>query len=145
MGKISWGRVFLGGLVAAVVWWVAEGIVHGVLLAADWDAAMVALGRTQEQMQAGMAHFMMLVTAWCVITGILGVWIYAAIRPRFGAGPKTAVIAGIALWCGVYLLPSIVDLAQQLWPAKLTCIPLITSFFESILATLAGAWLYRET
>ena len=41
--------------------------------------------------------------------GIAAVWLYAAIRPRYGAGPRTAVIAGLAvwvmadLWSGIYL------------------------------------------
>ena len=25
-------------------------------------------------------------------------WLYAAIRPRYGPGPKTAALAGLALW-----------------------------------------------
>jgi hypothetical protein len=25
-------------------------------------------------------------------------WLYAAIRPRYGPGPKTAAVAGFALW-----------------------------------------------
>jgi hypothetical protein len=141
MGKISWGRVLLGGLVAGVVWWICEGTVEGMILGADWNAAMLALGRSQAEQQAGMGQFMMYVTAWCVLAGILGVWTYAAIRPRFGAGPKTALIAGIALWCGVYLAPSLFNFGMHLWPAKLTCVPLTAAFFESMLATLAGAWL----
>jgi hypothetical protein len=144
MGKISWGRVLLGGLVAAIVWWICEGIVEGMILGADWNAAMLALGRSQAEQQAGMGRFMMYVTAWCILAGILGVWTYAAIRPRFGAGAKTAVIAGIALWCGIYLGPSILHWAMRLWPAKLTCVPLTAGFFESMLATVAGAWLYKE-
>jgi xanthosine utilization system XapX-like protein len=145
MGKISWGRVLLGGIVAGVVWWILEGIVHGMILGADWEAAMVALGRSIEQQRAGTGRFMMYVTVWSLLAGILGVWIYAAIRPRFGAGPKTAVIAGVTLWCGIYLMPSLVDWAMHLWPAKLVCIPFTTSFFEAILATLAGARLYKES
>jgi len=30
-----------------------------------------------------------------IITGILFVWVYASIRPRFGPGVNTAVIAGL--------------------------------------------------
>ena len=41
---------------------------------------------------------------WIVIDflfGILIVWTYAAMRPRFGPGPKTALIAGITLYLAV--------------------------------------------
>jgi len=136
--------VFLGGLVAGVLWWIFEGLVHGMMLGQDWMAAMTALGKTKEQMEAGHIHFMALVTLWSLLAGILGVWLYAAIRPRFGPGPKTAVIAGVALWMAVYLLPSLINFAMTLWPTRLTCIPLATSFFESIIATMVGGWLYRE-
>jgi hypothetical protein len=144
MGKIAWGRVIGGGILAAFVWWVLEFVVHGVVLAAEWDAAMMALGKTPEQMQAGVAAFMVYITLWCVVAGILGVWIYAAIRPRFGAGPKTAVKAGIALWAGVYLTAALFHLGLDLWPANLTWLSLATSFVESILATVVGAWVYKE-
>ncbi len=144
MGKISLGRVILGGIVAAFIWWVLEFLVHGVVLGAEWEAAMIALGRSAEQQRANMGNFMMIVTVWCVIAGTLGVWMYAAIRPRFGKGPKTAAIAGVALWAALYLEPSLVDRAMGLWPANLTILPAVTSLLESIIATLVGSWLYKE-
>ena len=36
------------------------------------------------------------------LLGIVTVWLYAAIRPRFGAGAKTAVIAGLFVWFFAY-------------------------------------------
>jgi len=33
-----------------------------------------------------------------VVAGIWALWLYAAIRPRYGAGPKTAAIAGFSWW-----------------------------------------------
>ena len=38
--------------------------------------------------------------------GIAVIWIYAAIRPRFGAGMSTAVRAGLASWLSASLLPN---------------------------------------
>jgi hypothetical protein len=37
------------------------------------------------------------------LCGIALVWLYASIRPRYGPGPKTAVIGGIALWLITHL------------------------------------------
>ena len=41
--------------------------------------------------------------AWGFLVGIFAVWLYAAIRPRYGAGPKTALCAGAAVWGIGYL------------------------------------------
>jgi hypothetical protein len=40
-----------------------------------------------------------------LVLGILLVWTYAAIRPRFGPGVKTAVIAAVLFWilAGIFL------------------------------------------
>jgi len=45
MGKINWVRVLLGGLVAGLVINIFEYVTNGVVLAANWNAAMKALGR----------------------------------------------------------------------------------------------------
>jgi hypothetical protein len=77
--------------------------------------------------------------------GVMALWTYAAIRPRFGPGPRTAVVAGLAVWAlsyfyaGVYVYAGIVIL-----PMKLTWLPVAWSLVEVPLATLVGAWLYKE-
>ena len=80
------------------------------------------------------------------LLGIAGVWLYAAIRPRFGAGPRTALLAGGALWVmahlwsGVYLgsgYPGII-------PLRLAWLPVGWGFVEAIVAVVAGAWLYNK-
>jgi hypothetical protein len=35
---------------------------------------------------------------WGFLVGIFAVWLYAAIRPRYGDGPKTALCAGAVVW-----------------------------------------------
>jgi hypothetical protein len=91
MGKINWARVFLGGVLAGVIINVFEIAWSGFVLAKQWHAAMSALG-----------HPLPSAAIWIFALealgmGIAAVWLYAAIRPRFGAGLKTAVAAGLAL------------------------------------------------
>ena len=38
MSKISWARVFLGGLLAGVIINIFEFVTNGVFLAAEWEA-----------------------------------------------------------------------------------------------------------
>ena len=40
MGRINWGRVFVGGLVGGLIINLFECLTNGVVLAANWDAAM---------------------------------------------------------------------------------------------------------
>ncbi len=102
MGKINLGRVILGGIAAGIVADALGYLVDGVLLAPRWADGMAKLGRF------GFSQNMWL---WFDLLGIIGgivmIWIYAAIRPRLGAGVKTAVYAGVVVWMIGTLLPNV--------------------------------------
>ena len=138
MGKINWTRVILGGLVAGVIINIFEYFLNGVVLARDMEAAITALGR-----QMG-GRALLMFTVWGFLVGIFAVWLYTAIRPRYGAGPKTAACAGAAVWGLGYLLASVTPFALDLFPRRLMAIGLAVGLVEVIAGTLAGAWLYRE-
>jgi hypothetical protein len=138
MGRINWTRVILGGLVAGVIINIFEFVLNGVVLAKDMEAAIRALGR---QMGGGqLAMFFV----WGFLVGIFAIWLYAAIRPRYGAGWKTALCAGSAVWGLGYLLSSVTPVALNLFPSRLMAVGLTVGLVEVLAATLAGAWLYRE-
>ena len=140
MGKINMGRVILGGIVAGIVSDILGSLVDGWLLAPRWAGAMASLGRpafTTNQ----IVDFNLL----GIVTGIALIWIYAAIRPRFGAGPATAVLAGIAVFIIGYLIPNLGFMwVQYLFPHHLTLYTTIGNFFETVAGALAGAALYKE-
>ena len=138
MGKINWTRVILGGLVAGVIINIFEYVLNGVVLAKDMEAAITALGRQM----SGSALLMF--SVWGILVGIFAVWLYAAIRPRYGAGSKTAACAGAAVWGLGYLLASVTPVALHIFPRHLMAIGLAVGLVEVIAGTLAGAWLYRE-
>jgi hypothetical protein len=138
MGKINWPRVVLGGLVAGVIINISEFVLNGVVLATDMEAAISALGR-----QVGGRELAMF-TVWGFLVGIFALWLYAAIRPRYGAGPKTALCAGSAVWGLGYFLASVTPIALNLFPGRLMAIGLAVGFIEVLVGTIVGAWLYRE-
>lgn len=139
MAKINKGRVVLGGLLAGVVLNVCEFVLNKLVLGGQWEEAMKALNLAQPCVCAvyGFVVLMFLV-------GIFTVWLYAAIRPRYGAGPKTAVCAGLAVWIIYYLLGFGSSLLFGIFPAKLVLTSIIWGVVEMILAALAGAWPYKE-
>ena len=138
MGKINWNRVILGGLVAGVIINIFEFALHGAVLAKDMDAAVRALGR-----EVGGRELLMFL-AWGFLVGIFAVWLYAAIRPRYGAGPKTALCAGAAVWGLGYLLASAMPIALHIFPRHIMAIGLAVGLVEVLVGSVAGAWLYRE-
>ena len=139
MGKINTGRVIVGGLLAGLVINAGEFVLNGVILAKDWEEAMKALNKEPIAMQA-IAIFL----AVGFLTGIVAVWVYAAIRPRFGASAKTAVCAGLVVWTLGSLFVSIGQAPLGLFPRRLLVIGVVWSLVETILATVAGASLYKE-
>src|SRR2546425_13360836 len=114
MGRINWGRVVMGGFLAGLVLNVVDFLVYGVWLKTDYAAAMQALGKP-----GSMDNLIPLFVVLDFVYGIGLLWLYAAIRPRFGAGPKTAVIAGVALWFFVFLLHAIGEAPMGLFPSRL--------------------------
>jgi hypothetical protein len=80
-----------------------------------------------------------------LVYGILVVGLYALIRPRYGAGPKSAVYAGLGAWAIGVLLPnaSLIG-AAGLFPSSLTAMTTAAAIVESVAAALAGAALYKE-
>jgi hypothetical protein len=139
MGKINLGRVILGGLLAGLVINISEFVLNTYVVGADMDAAMKAMNRPPIDQQ---------MIIWFAVAGfalgILAVWLYAAIRPRFGPGVKTAVIAALAVYCLAYVYPSVFVGVMQLFPARAMIVSLCWGLPEIIIASIAGAWLYTE-
>ncbi len=139
MSRINLTRVILGGLLAGVILSIGEFVVNELFLGDQWAAAMEALNLAPP---SGIA--VALYVIWSLILGIAIVWIYAAIRPRFGPGPKTAVIAGLAVWFFVWFMGFGSTLINDMFPGSLVLIAVVWGLIETIAAALAGGWLYRE-
>jgi hypothetical protein len=140
MGKINVGRWLLGGIVAGILVDVSETILNAVVLKGQWDAAMKALGRPMTESGGAMVVWM----AWGLVYGLACVWLYAAIRPRFGPGAGTALKAGLAAWLLADLLSSVGMGNMGILPSGLLTTSAIWSLVETLVVTTVGAWIYRE-
>ena len=96
---INWKGVLTGGTAAAVVIFLLE-FPLGLLVGEQ------AIARFEE---LGLNVRANLVTSaiWSLLSGYVCVWLYSAIRPRFGPGLKTAIVAGLVVWFLAVLGPSI--------------------------------------
>jgi hypothetical protein len=141
MGKINMSRVIIGGVVAGLIADVLGYLVDGILLARQWADGMKALGH---------ANFSSNQWIWFnllgLVSGIVLIWIYAAIRPRFGAGPKTAVFAGLAVWVIGSLLPNLGFMwVGGLYSHQLTVMTTLGALVEIVVGAIGGAALYQES
>ena len=140
MGKINLGRVILGGLVAGVIINVVEGVMNGVILQPQWSAAAKAIGRSATMSTKQIVAF----NVWGFAAGIIAVWLYAAMRPRFGAGPRTAITAGAAVWLLAYAMANAMMAFLHLFPLGLLVTVTAVGLVEVLIAATAGAYFYRE-
>ena len=141
MAQINWGRLFLGSLVAAIIMFLTDGFIHERLFGADWNAVYEGLRATMpEPHGTSMAYF----AVYELGRGFTAMMFYVLMRPFFGAGPKTAVLAGIVGWIAFSLTApaQFIPLgffSNALW-LKVGAIHLVIS----IVATIAGAALYKD-
>lgn len=140
MGQINIGRVVTGGLLAGLVINVGESILNLAIIAEDAAAAMEALGLPPIGGSAAMVF-----VVFGFLIGIATVWLYAAVRPRFGPGPKTALLVGVVVWALVWLWPSVGDGMINLAPPRLLMTAVVWQLVEMALAALLGASIYKET
>lgn len=134
----------LGGTVAGAAFNAFEFVLHGRLLGAAWTSAMLGLGRTPAEIAASRATSMPLLVLWAFLVCWFGVWLYASIRPRFGAGPRTAIIAGIATWLAVTLMAALEGSAFGFYPRSLVMAWIAGELIGIVVCVVIGAWFYRE-
>jgi hypothetical protein len=139
---INVSKVIIGGFVAGIVMNVIGGGVQGMLLGPRMEAEMVAVAPTLQGKGMGPTTIAARVATQFVV-GFLLVWIYAAIRPRFGPGFKTATYAAIVIWvCGFvfYLDWLYLGMMTTATYAIVSAVMLVTL----IAAAAAGGVLYKE-
>ena len=141
MAGINMGRVIGGGLVAGLVMNVIDVVTNGVILGAQWEQETRRFGidmssGAQSQSVAGWVIFDFL-------CGITLLWLYAAIRPRYGPGPKTAVCAGLALWF-ITRLAFAAWWFTGLYSFGVVASSAVGGLLSAVAGGLAGAALYRE-
>ncbi len=139
MGKINIGRVLLGGLVAGIVLNIGEYILNDKVFGAQMKEYLA-----KHNFPTPGGNAIAIAVAMTFVLGIVIVLGYAAIRPRFGAGPKTAIVAALFAWFGVYVYPNILGAAFGFVPINILPIALVWGLVEYNLAAIIGGWLYQE-
>ena len=121
MGGINFAGVMKGGLAAALIMNISQYLLR-MMVGANTATPIAAL---------------MLMTS---ALGIAMVWLYAAIRPRFGPGPKTAICAGLTVWALSYVFPAIFGGAS----IGTVVVTIAWTGVEMLIASSVGGYLYHE-
>jgi hypothetical protein len=140
LGKINLVRLILAGLVAGLISDAVAYLVDGVILAERWADGMAFLNHSQFSATQWISFNVL-----GLVAGFIAVWIYAAIRPRFGAGPLTAAYAAFAVWILTSLIPNLEFMwILKLFDHHLTIFTTLGALAEILLGTILGAALYNE-
>ena len=141
MPQLNTSRIIVGGLAAGLVMNVIDALTNGVLLAERWKVGTEALNPDLIS-KMGMSG----TVGWVIVDfvlGILTVWLYAAIRPRFGPGPRTAFTAAIVIWLAVHAAYASYAF-MGLYPWSLILASSVGGLMAAVAGGYVGARLYSE-
>jgi hypothetical protein len=139
---INTSKVVSAGMAAGVVNNIIGFVGFGLLLGPRMQAEAVAVAPALEGRGMGGAAIATNVVSQFVI-GLLLVWLYAAMRPRFGPGMKTATLAALVVWlCGLlfhvdWLLVGMMSPASYVMASAMAIVQVVA-------AAAVGGMLYRE-
>jgi hypothetical protein len=139
VGAINVGKVIAGGLLCGLLINISETILNLAVVPADMAEALKA--RNLPEIGGGAIGGFV---AFAFLLGIGIVWLYAAIRPRFGPGVKTAIVAAVVAWLFAYAYPSLGMVFMGFFPMGLTIFTLVWGLAEVVIGAIAGAWVYSE-
>jgi hypothetical protein len=140
--KINVGRVLLGGIVAGILLFLADGVIHEKLLHEHWMAAMKAAGRSVEAEEHGsdMLYF----AAFELLRGLAIAWIYAVMRAQCGPGPKTAICATLAVWAIMFPIFFLQEVPLGFYSTTLLTLWSLYEIVPSVVAGLIAGALYKD-
>ena len=139
---INTSKVVAGGFVAGIVMNVVGYIGQAVLLGPRMMSEMVAAAPSLEGKGMGTGALTGRVLTQFAV-GFLLVWLYAAMRPRFGPGMKTAALAAFAGWlCGFLFYLDWLYLGMM--SPGLYALTSLVMIITLLIAAGVGAMIYKE-
>lgn len=141
MGQINYPRVFLGALIAGIIYFICDGLIHGTILGQEHEAAIVGAGKPVASDPTAYGYFAL----FDLGKGLVAMLFYANARARLGPGPVTAVWAGLFAWFAVEALPAIAAMPFPFYTKFFYVKVMALEVVPMIAGAVAGAWLYKES
>ena len=141
MGHINIAGVLKGGAAAAAIMNVSEFILNVPVAGAQIEAELAARNLPAATTGGQIAVFV----ALTAMLGFITIYVYAAIRPRLGPGPMTAMIAGLLVWTASYLYSALTYGTIGVHSMGLVVLIVVWSAVEMLIASAVGGYLYNES
>lgn len=141
---MNWGRILLCGLLTGGLWFSLVLLIMA-FVGTDFVMAVVAAAQ-RNPTPSPLSRWLLNPAVFLALNLVIGLWmmwLYAAIRPRYGPGPKTAAVAGFSLWFIGAVTDALFGLSGMIPPTTLLA-PVAASLPAIVLATLVGARYYQE-
>jgi len=139
---INTQKVVIGGIAAGVVMniidFVSNAFILGARMKAESEAFKPGMGDAMMKPSVMVSYIVM-----DLVLGVLLVWTYAAIRPRFGPGLRTAIYAAVLFWllAGIFLSGY---LHMGMMSTGLWSMFALFGLINFVLSAWVGAKLYTE-
>ncbi|HUX32382.1 MAG TPA: hypothetical protein VMV51_00810 [Gemmatimonadaceae bacterium] len=135
-------KIVIAGLVAGLVLNVIDFVSYRYLLGAHMARALDAVNPAlNAAMSTGRAMATSIVIDF--LLGIALVWLYAAMRPRYGAGPRNALMSAFFVWLissfAYSMFHTMGMMSTRLW-LVVACMALVSMS----IGALVGGKLYSE-
>ena len=135
------GKVVVGGLVAGLVLNIGDFLINTQLLAADNAEFLKRLNLDPAAMESFSGMLPWIVVDF--LMGVLLVWTYSAIRPRFGPGVSTAIVAALIPFVGITLVLTGFT-SMGVFSTSMLIKGSVASLVSMCIGSVAGAWVYTE-
>lgn len=140
MGSINTQRLALATLLTGVLYFIFDGVIHGAILGAEYEAGLVAAGKTVEHDPTAFGYF----AIFDLCKALVAMLVYVFARARLGAGPVTAVWAGAIAWLGVEAAPAIAQMPFSFFGKWFYVKVMALELVPVVVGAVAGAWVYKE-
>jgi hypothetical protein len=140
MGNVNYGRLIAGAVVAAVFYFIADGIIHGPLLG---NYHMQAISRAGYPLTADNTAFVYF-GLFDLGKGLVTMLIYVAARVPCKPGPKTAMVAGLIAWLAIAVLPSLEWMPFPFYDKSFWVKVIALELLPMVIGAVLGAWVYRD-
>lgn len=139
---INTGKVMVGGIAAGIVNNALGFLLFGLWLQPRFTAEINAVSAGLAAKGTTTAAMAGTVISGFVL-GLTATWLYAAMRPRFGPGMKTAIIAALVICVFGFIFH--LDLLYFGLTSPMTyMLATVAAIIQSVATTATGAMLYKE-